>query len=60
VPSYSTSHVETRTALRLIQTRKMDAKKLITHRFPLGKIAEALQTVAKSKECVKVVVLNER
>ena len=60
VPSYSTSHIETRTALRLIQTRKMDAKKLITHRFPLGKVAEAFQTVVKSKECVKVVVLNER
>ncbi len=60
VPSYSTSHIETRTALRLIQTGKMDAKKLITHRFPLSKIAEAFHTVVKSKECVKVVVLNER
>jgi L-iditol 2-dehydrogenase len=60
VPSYSTSHIETRTALRLIQTMKVDAKKLITHRFPLSKAAEALQTAAKSKECVKVVVLNER
>jgi L-iditol 2-dehydrogenase len=60
VHSYSTSHIETRTALKLIQARKMDAKKLITHRFPLSKVAEAFQTVVKSKECVKVVVLNDR
>jgi L-iditol 2-dehydrogenase len=60
VPSYSTSHLETHTAVKLIQARKMDAKKLITHRFSLSKAAEAFQTVAKSKECVKVVVLNDR
>jgi L-iditol 2-dehydrogenase len=59
VPSYSTSHTETRTALKLIQTKRIDAKKLITHRFPLSKTAEAFQTAAKSKECIKVVVLNE-
>lgn len=60
VPSYSTSHVETRIALKLIQTGKVDAKKLITHKFPLSKVAEAFQTAAISKECVKVVVLNDQ
>jgi L-iditol 2-dehydrogenase len=59
VPSYSTSHVETRTALKLIQTKRIDAKKLITHRFPLSRTAEAFQIAARSKECIKVVVLNE-
>lgn len=60
VPSYSTSHIETRTALKLIQAGRIDAKKLITHRFPLTKTAEAFQMAARSKECLKVVVLNER
>ncbi len=60
VPSYSTSHIETRVALNLIKTRRIDAKRLITHRFPLSKTAEAFQTAARSKECVKVVVTNER
>jgi L-iditol 2-dehydrogenase len=60
VPSYSTSHIETRTALKLIQAGRIDAKKLITHRFPLTKTAEAFQTAARSKECLKVVVLNEQ
>ena len=59
VPSYSTSHVETSAALKLIQTRKIDVDKIITHRFPLSRTAEALQTAARNKDCIKVVVLNE-
>lgn len=59
VPSYSTSHLETRTALELIRTGKIDAKGLITHRFPLSHTDEAFKTAARNKECLKVVVLNE-
>lgn len=60
IPSYSTSHLETRTALELIRSGRIDAKGLITHRFPLSHAAEAFQTAAKNKECLKVVVLNEK
>lgn len=60
IPSYSTSHMETRIALKLIATKRIDAKKLITHKFPLVKTADALQTAARNKNCVKVVVLNEQ
>ncbi len=59
VPSYSVSHIETRTALQLISSGKIKAKELITHRFPLDRTTDAFQTAAKSKECLKVVVLNE-
>jgi L-iditol 2-dehydrogenase len=58
VPSYSTSHIETRTALQLISTGKIKAKELITHRFPLSQTSEAFKTAEKG-ECLKVVVLNE-
>jgi len=58
IPSYSTSHVETRIALQLISSRKIPAKDLITHRFPLSRVAEAFRTAAKTKNCLKVVVLN--
>ncbi|MFQ6073663.1 MAG: zinc-dependent dehydrogenase [Candidatus Bathyarchaeia archaeon] len=58
VPSYSTSHVETRIALQLIGSRRIPARDLITHRFPLDRVAEAFRTAAKTKECLKVVVLN--
>jgi L-iditol 2-dehydrogenase len=59
VPSYSVSHIETRQALGLILSGKLKAKKLITHRFPLSQTHNAFQTAAKSKECLKVVVLSE-
>lgn len=59
VPSYSVSHVETRTALRLITSGRIKAKELITHRFPLSRTLEAFQTATKSKECLKIVILNE-
>jgi L-iditol 2-dehydrogenase len=59
VPSYSTSHIETRIATKLIQAKKIDVKGMITHRFPLNKTAEALQIASKHKESIKVVVLNE-
>jgi len=58
VPSYSTSHIETRTALQLISTGKIKAKELITHCFPLSHTSEAFKTAEKG-ECLKVVVLNE-
>jgi L-iditol 2-dehydrogenase len=59
IPSYSVSHIETRTALQLISSGRIKAKELITHRFPLSQTKEAFQTVAKDKKCLKVVVLNE-
>jgi len=60
IPSYSVSHIETRKALLLISSGRIKAKELITHRFPLSRTADAFQTAAKSKECLKVVVLNEK
>ena len=59
IPSYSTSHIETRAALKLISSRKIKAEELITHRFPLRRIGDAFKIAAKGKECLKVVVLNE-
>jgi len=59
IPSYSVSHIETRTALELINSGRIKAKELITHRFPLSRTSDAFQTAAKTKECLKVVVLNQ-
>jgi L-iditol 2-dehydrogenase len=60
VPSYSTSHVETRKALELISSGKIKAKELITHRFPLSQTAEAFKIATYSKECLKVIVTNKK
>lgn len=59
IPSYSTSHLETKTALELISSCKLKVEELITHRFPLARIAEAFKTALESKESLKVIVFNE-
>ncbi|MGA3191738.1 MAG: zinc-dependent dehydrogenase [Candidatus Bathyarchaeia archaeon] len=59
VPSYSTSHLETRTALHLIESGKIKAKELITHRFKLEDAAKAFRVALESIESLKVVILNK-
>jgi len=59
VPSYSTSHLETRLALKLITSGKLRVKDLITHRFKLIEAAEAFRTASESKESLKVIILNK-
>jgi L-iditol 2-dehydrogenase len=59
IPSYSTSHLETRAALHLVESRKLKAKELITHRFKLEETARAFRTALKSTESLKVVILNK-
>jgi L-iditol 2-dehydrogenase len=59
IPSYSTSHLDTRAALKLIQSGRINAKKLITNRFGLVDAAKAFKMASESKESLKVIVLNE-
>jgi L-iditol 2-dehydrogenase len=59
IPSYSTSHLETRVALELITSGKLNVKDLITHRFRLVDAAEAFKTALESKESLKVIILNK-
>jgi L-iditol 2-dehydrogenase len=59
VPSYSTSHLETRVALELIKSGRIRIKELITHRFGLLNAAEAFETALENKEGLKVMVLSE-
>lgn len=46
------------TALDLIQTRRIDAERMITHRFSLRDVTEALETVSRG-EGTKVAVMPE-
>lgn len=58
VSSYSTSHIETRKALELIESGRIKVGELITHRFPLRRIGEAFKMAAENKECLKIVILG--
>lgn len=59
IPSYSTSHIETRVALELIKSGKLKLGDLITDRFGLEKTAEAFRVAMENKNSLKVIVLNE-
>jgi L-iditol 2-dehydrogenase len=54
--SYSASHIETREALTLITGKQINTKSLITHRYPLEQIGEAIMLAKKAKDSLKVIV----
>ncbi len=54
--SYSCSPLETRQALRLIQGGRINVAELITHRFDLTGVGEAIQLAAKAGESLKIVI----
>jgi len=59
VTSYSCGPVETKEALSLIEEGVVRADKLVTHRFPIEKTAEAFRLVAEAKDSLKVVITFE-
>jgi L-iditol 2-dehydrogenase len=54
--SYSCSPLETRQALKLIQGGRIRTKELITHRFDLGGVGEAIHLAAEAGESMKIVI----
>jgi L-iditol 2-dehydrogenase len=58
IPSYSTSHVETRIALHLLENDRIDVKPLITHRFNLCETAQAFKIALETRESLKVIITN--
>ncbi len=59
VTSYSCGPSDTAEALKLIEEGVIRAEKLVTHRFPIEKTAEAFRLVAEAKESLKVVIRFE-
>ncbi len=56
IHSYSAGPVETREALDLLQEGELDVESLITHRFGLEGVAEALQLARQYGESLRAVV----
>jgi len=59
VSSYSATHLETRTALTLIAAKRINARELITHRYPLCETGKAFKVAMEEKESLKVIVTGE-
>ena len=54
--SYSCTPLETRQALKLIQGGRIDVEGLITHRFDLAGVGEAIDLANKGGESLKIVI----
>lgn len=59
VTSYSASPLDTRAALKLIQSKRINSNQLITHLFSLEQINDAMQLVARAGESLKVVIVPD-
>jgi len=57
VASYSCSPPETRQALKLIQRGRIQVTELITHRFDLARVGEAIHLAAEAGESLKIVIV---
>jgi L-iditol 2-dehydrogenase len=59
ISSYSSSHLETREAMELMVSGRLNVRDLITHRFRLAEAAKAFKIALESKESLKVIIVNE-
>lgn len=57
ITSYSCGPDDTKEALKLIEQGAVNTSKLITHRFPIEKTAEAFKLTAEAKDSLKSVIL---
>ena len=56
ISSYAANPDEHREALRLIKSRKINVKDMITHRFSLAEIQKGFKLVSDAKESMKVII----
>jgi L-iditol 2-dehydrogenase len=61
ITSYSCGPSDTNEALGFIRERVITSEKLVTHRFPIERTAEAFRLTAEAKNSLKcVIVFNEK
>jgi len=56
--SYSTSELEMRMALELVEQKRIDTSQMITHRLPLNKLLDAFHVAQNSKTSGKIIIEN--
>jgi L-iditol 2-dehydrogenase len=59
VSTYSSTHVDTREALSMIETGTLRVREMITHQFPLEEIGKAFEMARKAQDSLKIVVSME-
>ena len=58
IPSYAASDKDTISALNLIETSKVDVKKLITHRYPIKDSQKAFVHAHQGTDSMKIIITN--
>jgi L-iditol 2-dehydrogenase len=58
VASYSSAPAEQQEAFRLLVSGRLDPRPIVSHRLPLGRVAEAVELV-RSRRAVKVLLYPE-
>ncbi len=56
VSTYSCSHIETRQALKLIHGGRVKVEELVTHRFDLTGVGEAINLAVEAGESMKILI----
>jgi L-iditol 2-dehydrogenase len=56
VPTYATSEIETNQACGLLDSKRIDADWIITHRFNLKEAREAIRCAHEAKDSMKVII----
>jgi L-iditol 2-dehydrogenase len=56
LPSYATTEPDIAEVHRLVRSGRLSLDDLVTHRFPLDRIADAFATAARPSDAVKVIV----
>jgi L-iditol 2-dehydrogenase len=59
ISCYAASEIETNQALKLIAEKRIDVKRLITHRFTIKNADEAIKCAHEAKDAMKVIVTSE-
>jgi L-iditol 2-dehydrogenase len=58
--SYGAAPMDNQQALELIRDRDLNLKEMITHRFPLERIAEGFRAASEEEKCLKVIIKPHR
>jgi L-iditol 2-dehydrogenase len=56
---YGASEIETSQALKLLAEKRLDVKRLITHRFDIKNAAQAIKCAYEAKDAMKVIVTSD-
>lgn len=59
IPSYASSEIEINQAIRILSLRLIELDLLITHRFDLEYIAEAIECAHNAKDAMKVLITSQ-